>query len=227
MAKLARIIAAGLTIGLVACATTVDSNSQKIPEQPVAQSDLGEPSPSVVCNEAGTQAEMNVCAYEDYKTADAELNRTYQALKSRLSARGKQSLEVAEGAWLSFRDLDCAFVRSQFGGGSIEPLIYHSCLSAQTETRRKELQQPALRQNSYAEADAQLNQAYQSVRGVISEVRKSELIKVQLAWLEYRDYNCAFEVEYSPIATAKNQCLARMSETRSAQLQVDFEQNNM
>ncbi|MGB3298380.1 MAG: lysozyme inhibitor LprI family protein [Phormidesmis sp.] len=206
-------------------ATVLASGSAE--QQPSAQSNAADSSPSVICNESGTQAEMNVCAHEDYKTADAELNQAYQSLRSQLSASGKQSLETAEGAWLSFRDLDCTFARGQFEGGSIEPMIYSGCLGAQTANRTQELQQPAAPQTSYAEADAQLNRAYQSVRGVISEVRKSELTEVQLAWLEYRDYNCAFEVDYRSTVKDKNQCLARMSETRSAQLQADFEQNNM
>ena len=239
MAKLAQIMALGLTISLVACATTV---SEKIPEEaleklsvvssdvlekPVAQLDPSVQRPSDrVCNEAGTQVEMNSCADENYKAADAELNQVYQSLRSQQPKSGQQALEVAEAAWISFRDLDCAFAGSQFEGGSVEPMIYSGCMSDRTKTRLKELQSASLPENSYEQADAQLNKAYESVQGVLSEIRKSELTQAQLSWLEYRDYSCAFEVDYSPTATDKNQCLARMSETRAAQLQATYEQNN-
>lgn len=239
MIKLAQIMALGFTISLVACTTTVSEKipeaalekpsaaSSDVPEKPAAQPDSSAQRPSdLVCNEAGTQAEMNTCADQDYKTADAELNQAYQSIRSQQSKSGKQALEGAEAAWISFRDLDCAFAGSQFEGGSVEPMIYSGCLSERTKARLKELQSAGPSQQSYEDADAQLNKAYESVQGVLSEVRKSELTQAQLSWLEYRDYNCAFEVDYSPTATDKNQCLARMSETRAAQLQTAYEQNN-
>ena len=243
MTKLAQIIALGLTISLVACANTVSEQvpeeviekpstpsvvSPDVSEQPTAQPDASaqQSSDPIICNNAGTQAEMNACADKDYKTADAELNQTYQFLRSQQPNSGKQALEAAEAAWISFRDLDCAFAGSQFEGGSVEPMVYSGCMSNRTKTRSKELQPAGLPESSYEEADAQLNKAYESVGGVLSEVRKSELTEAQLSWLEYRDYNCAFEVDYSPTATDKNQCLARMSETRAAQLQAAYAQNN-
>lgn len=239
MTKLAQIIALGLTVGLVACASTVSEQvpedvlekpptssvvspnaSDSVSEKPTAQPD------APVCNNAGTQAEMNACADKDYKRADAELNQVYQSLRSQQPKSGKQALESAEAAWISFRDLDCAFAGSQFEGGSVEPMVYSGCMSDRTKTRVKELQPAGPPEGSYEEADAQLNQAYESVGGVLSEVRKSELTQAQLSWLEYRDYSCAFEVDYSPTATDKNQCLARLSETRAAQLQAAYAQNN-
>ena len=246
MTKLAQMMALALTLGLVACANTVsedvpeavlekpstspvvsDNASSNASEKPTAQPDAPvQKSSDQVCNQAGTQAEMNACTDEDYKIADAELNQTYQSLRSQQSKSGKQALEAAEAAWISFRDLDCTFAGSQFEGGSVEPMVYSSCMSDRTKARLKELQPAGPPQNSYEEADAQLNKAYESVGGVLGEVRKSELTQAQLSWLEYRDYNCAFEVDYSPTATDKDQCLARMSEARAAQLQAAYEQNN-
>ncbi len=253
MTKLAQIIALGLTVGLVACASTVSEQvpedvlekpptssvvspnvSDSVPGTPTAQPDASAQQPDAsaqqpdapVCNNAGTQTEMNACADKDYKRADAELNQVYQSLRSQQPKSGKQALESAEAAWISFRDLDCAFAGSQFEGGSVEPMVYSGCMSDRTKTRVKELQPAGPPEGSYEEADAQLNQAYESVGGVLSEVRKSELTQAQLSWLEYRDYSCAFEVDYSPTATDKNQCLARLSETRAAQLQAAYAQNN-
>lgn len=179
------------------------------------------------CDNPQTQQAMNRCAQSSYAQADAELNRVYQAVKAEQSNSGKQALIKAEVAWLSFRDLDCEFERSQFDGGSMAPMIYSGCLSDRTQTRTAELRRPALTDRNYQAADAQLNQTYQSFLAVLSADRKSDLIEAQIAWIEYRDDNCAFETLYSPTAVGETQCLARMSAIRTAQLKQNLEQSSL
>ncbi len=175
--------------------------------------------PDVNCNDRQTQLAMNICSGRDYRAADAELNQVYQALILQQSDSGKAALETAELAWLSFRDIDCTFSKSFYEGGSIAPLIYNSCLEARTVNRTQELRQPQAGNRSYAMADADLNSTYQLLIDKTNETRKDPLVDTQLAWLEYRDRNCAFEARYRPVAINEDQCLARMTETRLQQLQ--------
>ncbi len=179
------------------------------------------------CQAASTQAVMNLCAQADYLEADAKLNQVYQTVKGAQADNGKQSLGNAEVAWIKFRDLDCAFERDRFEGGSMAPMVYSNCLTKRTQIRTAELQRPELPQISYQTADAQLNQAYQKVIDGLADDHRTALTQAQIAWIEYRDRNCAFEVLYSPIVIEETQCLARMSAVRLAQLQAASEQSSL
>ena len=60
---------------------------------------------------AQTQAAMNAQARSEFVQAAAELNRTYEALLTKLpDAEGKEKLKKAQRAWLAFRDAEAAFV---------------------------------------------------------------------------------------------------------------------
>ncbi|MEO1620536.1 MAG: lysozyme inhibitor LprI family protein [Cyanobacteria bacterium J06632_3] len=179
------------------------------------------------CRNPQTQLEMNQCAAAEYAQADRQLNQTYEMLQASLSDPGKQALTQAELAWIGFRDLDCAFARAQYAGGSIEPLIYNDCLANRTDIRTTELKSIQLPETSHATADTQLNQTYQDVLAVLGEGRSTALISAQLAWIEYRDRNCAFEVIHSDSVIEESQCLARMSEVRTDQLRNTLEQASL
>jgi len=89
-----------------------------------------------------TQAGMNECAANDYKKADAALNRVYKTIMDRLKDEGplKAKLVDAQKKWVAFRDAQCAFNAAGEEGGSIYPMIASGCLEAVTATRIKELQ---------------------------------------------------------------------------------------
>jgi len=179
------------------------------------------------CDSPQTQLYMNLCAEQAYKRTDAILNQTYRRIQTQLSDSGKQSLTEAELAWINFRDLECDFSRDQFEGGSIAPLIYHSCLASYTEQRTGELQDPQLPQMSYETADKQLNQAYERLLAQLSETRSRDFVSSQLAWIKYRDRHCEFEVLYGAVPIEENQCLARMSDTRTEQILQTIENNSL
>ncbi|MGC1217030.1 MAG: lysozyme inhibitor LprI family protein [Phormidesmis sp.] len=179
------------------------------------------------CQAATTQVDLNQCAQQEYDIADAQLNRAYRSLKIGLSDSAAQALTTAELAWIAFRDLDCTFVSDQYEGGSIAPLIHSNCLSERTLTRTDEIGKPELPASSYQAADKRLNERYQALLGRLSGSQKQEIADVQLAWIEYRDRNCAFEVLYSTNVIEETQCLARMSETRAAELQAIVEQRSL
>lgn len=179
------------------------------------------------CGSLETQSAMNLCAQQNYAQVDADLNEAYRLLKAALPDGGKEALSTAEIAWLQFRDRDCDFERSAFADGSIAPLVHNSCLTERTTARTNELFYPELPKVSYQEADAQLNQIYQSLTSRLSDDRRNDLSEVQLAWIEYRDRHCDFEILYGPNVIEKSQCLARMSANRTAQLQADLTQSNL
>jgi len=91
------------------------------------------------CASAQSQAEMNICAGKEYKSADTELNQVYQKLNSILNDEEKSQLKEAENAWIRYRDLNCEFVADQYKGGSIRPMIHGLCLADVTRNRTAEL----------------------------------------------------------------------------------------
>ena len=91
------------------------------------------------CEEAQTQADMNICWGNEYKKADAALNKTYQQLAAMLDDDEKAQLKTAETAWLKYRDTNCEFVADQYKGGSIRPMIAAICLADVSNNRTTEL----------------------------------------------------------------------------------------
>ena len=101
------------------------------PAQKRAQSDN--------CDDPQSQSEMNICADKKFKAADAALNRVYSQLASKLDAAARAKLKAAEVSWLKYRDDNCDYEAAQFEGGSMQPLIYSSCLGRMTKARTDEL----------------------------------------------------------------------------------------
>src|SRR5215471_17569529 len=91
------------------------------------------------CEDAQSQAEMTICAGNEYKKADAQLNKTYQELVAMLDDEDKAELKTAETAWIKYRDAHCQFASDQYRGGSIRPMIEAICLTDVTTNRTTEL----------------------------------------------------------------------------------------
>ena len=105
---------------------------------PVASA-FGQGAKKAPCSDANTQAEMNICAGKEYKTADDALNRVYQQLVTKLGTEEKAHLKDVETAWIKYRDSDCEFVADQYKGGSIRPMILGLCMADVTRSRTAEL----------------------------------------------------------------------------------------
>lgn len=86
-----------------------------------------------------SQQMMNICAAEDYQAADAKLNQAYQDLINSDDADDKKLLQVAQRAWISFRDAECAHSTAASSGGSIHPMEDSQCLTRLTNDRIKQL----------------------------------------------------------------------------------------
>ena len=93
----------------------------------------------VPCADAQTQADMNICWGQQYKSADATLNQVYRQLMAKLDDNEKNQLKAVEAAWLKYRDANCEFVADQYKGGTIRPMIEAMCLADTTRNRTTEL----------------------------------------------------------------------------------------
>ncbi len=170
------------------------------------------------CENPQTQAEMNICAARYYEDADRKLNQVYQQLPAPMRAQ----ITSAQLAWIDFRDTNCDFARSLFAGGTIAPSIYNGCLGGMTEQRTFELESYQSRQipqptsRNYQQVDQKLNQVYQNFIAKLDEVNKNKLQTAELAWIKFRDTNCAFEG--SQVSGGENLCKIRMTEQRTEEL---------
>src|SRR5262245_26788158 len=73
------------------------------------------------------------CYHNRYTKADAELNRVYGQLMSKLDSQSqKDALRDAQRAWISYRDKECDFDASQYEGGTFENIANTACLYGET-----------------------------------------------------------------------------------------------
>jgi uncharacterized protein YecT (DUF1311 family) len=93
------------------------------------------------CNDESTQADLDVCADQDFKAADTALNRTYAEIEKRLAEfpDAKKRLIVTQKAWVGSRDAECDFQTVWSRDGSIYPLLVSECLATMTRKRTEEL----------------------------------------------------------------------------------------
>ena len=83
---------------------------------------------------------MNICAGEDYDAADKQLNLAYGKVVKSLadSPEDKKLLQVAQRAWIVFRDAQCDFSTNPNRQGTAYPMLYVGCQQALTEARTKQ-----------------------------------------------------------------------------------------
>ncbi len=87
-----------------------------------------------------TQQEMNACAQAEFQQADAALNAAWGPAKSFMDGIGQgDALLDAQRKWIAFRDAACTAEIAPYSGGSIQPLIWYSCLARLTRTRTQDL----------------------------------------------------------------------------------------
>lgn len=87
-----------------------------------------------------TQLEMNDCAAAEYQRFDAELNAVWPIAKTFADSvgAGGQLLD-AQRKWIAYRDAACGAEIAAYAGGSIQPLIWYSCLTRHTRNRSFDL----------------------------------------------------------------------------------------
>ena len=85
-----------------------------------------------------SQTDLDVCAGDAFKKADAELNARYKKIVACLKDDAKPLAE-AQRAWVKFRDAECKFQGSATEGGSAQPMVVAECLQSVTAERSKDL----------------------------------------------------------------------------------------
>jgi uncharacterized protein YecT (DUF1311 family) len=93
---------------------------------------------------AASQAALDDCAQSDFRNADKELNRVYQALIQKIKgdSTATESLENSEQAWLIFRDAQMKALHPHPNQeGSVSPMCRSSEMAQLTLERVKMLQQ--------------------------------------------------------------------------------------
>lgn len=93
-----------------------------------------------MCKDPQDQSTMNICSGKEYEQEDAKLNKTYQRLLPLIAPEEKEPLKKLQLAWIRFRDLECKFESDQYSGGTMEPLVYATCMSRVTRQRTKDLE---------------------------------------------------------------------------------------
>ena len=103
------------------------------------------------CSDPGNlpQQGMNFCALKEFEAEDRKLNTTWKRVFGELKARDAElgepfrgmpdALLKAQRSWIAFRDGHCETEGFKYRGGSIEPLIVHSCRATLTRQRTQQL----------------------------------------------------------------------------------------
>lgn len=91
------------------------------------------------CDEPMNQSEMNMCAAQEYREADAALNLAYKEAMAGLNEQHEMVLRDAQRAWIAFRDLACESYGHQADGGSMQPMLVNGCLARLTKERTQML----------------------------------------------------------------------------------------
>ena len=89
-----------------------------------------------------TQLELNDCAAAEFQQADAQLNAVWPQVKGYMDSIGQGAVLLdAQRKWIPFRDAACTAEIAPYAGGSIQPLIWYSCLTRLTRVRTFDLQE--------------------------------------------------------------------------------------
>lgn len=106
-------------------------------------------SQSLNCVEPQTQNEMNGCAKRDYEAADGDLNLAWKLARQHAKDQdayleasqvpSAQMLLDAQRSWITYRDQACEAESTLARGGSIQPLIFYTCLERLTRQRTEDL----------------------------------------------------------------------------------------
>jgi uncharacterized protein YecT (DUF1311 family) len=97
-------------------------------------------SPAAPC-QGDTTIQIQICAAQELKTADAELNRYYRAAVTRLQredgAPAIAKLRKAEAAWIAYRDAECDAVSQRWTPGTIAGTEQLGCKTRLTRERTR------------------------------------------------------------------------------------------
>lgn len=99
------------------------------------------------CRNAMTQSDIDACAGERVRAAEADMNRVAAQLMRELQARdrtagnhnGEERLRAAQRTWIDFREAQCRLAGLQAMESSMEATLVSQCLRELNERRADEL----------------------------------------------------------------------------------------
>ena len=90
---------------------------------------------------------INACSEDDFKAADARLNKVYKRVIASLSAdhdpdshsaETEKYLISAQRSWVTFRENDCLAADAASGNATLR-IAYFGCMQSHAESRTKQL----------------------------------------------------------------------------------------
>lgn len=112
----------------------------------------------VKCDPGGNQLELNACADNEFKQADAELNAVYRQIVAKLAGEpvALAKMKAAQRLWVQLRDADLD-ARYPVGDdenprllyGSMYPMLYSGAKAALTTARVTYLRNEFLERSEY------------------------------------------------------------------------------
>lgn len=123
-----------------------------------------------------------------------------------------------KAALISLPILGIVVVPNLASGNSSQVAQRPNCNNPQTT-----LEMRMCANESYGKADDKLNQVYQQLKPKLPASHQKKLVAAQLAWIQFRDKNCAFEGAFAEGGTLQPvlelNCLADVTEQRVKDLE--------
>jgi len=94
---------------------------------------------AVNCGASTSQTAMNECFAREAKQDQLLLERLLKELVAKLDTPDKKRLEEVQSQWVKYRDSHCRWHAGFFQGGSVQPMMYSTCISELTWNRIEEL----------------------------------------------------------------------------------------
>lgn len=133
----------------------------------------------------GSQVALNACSAQWSRTADFFRSLIYEELFWRVSEPAQTQLLTTEQAWNSFRETYCLELSEGVRGGSMYPLVYHSCRARVTNDRIADLQR-------LSDPESSTKTAMQRLSTLINQSNLNNAPSQRL-WRRYQTLHCQFE----------------------------------
>lgn len=95
--------------------------------------------PADQCASAGTQAELNDCAFQSFLVTSEAMSGQLRGIEATLTAAQRPLWRRVQKAWLTFRTETCQFESSAIGTGSARQMVQWQCSARLTKQRTVEL----------------------------------------------------------------------------------------
>lgn len=165
-----------------------------------------------VCDSQITR-EIETCAESNFKEADFELNRVYQAMEKNWVDADRKKLQQAQRYWIKYKTKYCQAAFDETSPGQEASIDKFSCLESVTSTRTREL---LFLDNAYGMND--FKQALNFMANEYEHGNEGQVL-IKLAqdtpdgknqdWLQYVEANC--QMTHAKLREEHGVCVARMN----------------